>query len=353
MERIDTGIPRPPMASATASGDGDISAFDAYSRAVIHAAETVRDSVVAIDVRVPQHAEGLRALFPHPDLLGAASGIVYRSDGIVLTNSHVVTQASGIQVTFTDGRRMDAKLIGLDADTDLAVLRVDADGLPAVRVGDSRRLRPGQLVVAIGNALGLQTTVTAGVVSAIGRSLPAATGHLIDGMIQTDAALNPGSSGGPLVNVDCEVVGVNTAVVAPAQGICFAIPSATVCRVVDVLIAEGHFRRGFLGIGGQEIQFRPDAVERFGLPSDGAVLIMGLEQGGPAQMAGVKEGDVLLSLDGQPVDTLDALHRLLEPHIGETMTASLLRAKDDSAERLEVQVVTTESPRAVVPAGVE
>ena len=205
----------------------------------------------------------------------------------------------------------------------------------------------------MGNPLGLQTTVTAGVVSAVGRALRAETGHLIEGMIQTDAALNPGSSGGPLVNVSGEVVGVNTAVVAPAQGICFAIPSTRARHVADVLIAEGRIRRGFLGIGGQDIAFREDAARQLDLPADSAVLVVGIEPNGPAQLAGVRLGDVILDFNDAPVRGIDDLHRQLESCMGADVHLGLLRAEDGKPVRLSVQARPEESPAQLVPAGIE
>jgi S1-C subfamily serine protease len=340
---VETEPPRPSEAAA----------LDAYSKAVVGAAERVSSSVVNIDVRVRAQGTGLAAWLPQPEMTGSGSGMVYRPDGHILTNSHVVMGASAIEVTLPDGRRLDGRVVGLDPETDTAVVRVDADGLPAVRLGDSRQLRPGQLVVAIGNPLGLQTTVTAGVVSAIGRSLRAATGHLIEDMIQTDAALNPGNSGGPLVNVDGEVVGINTAVVAPAQGICFAIPSATVVKVADMLIAEGRVRRGFLGIGGQNVAFTDELRQRLKLDVESGVLVMALDPQGPAGHAGVREGDILVKLDGNVTAGIDDLHRLLERCIGCHAKLELLRAKGDSAERIAVEVVPKETPTVMVPAGIE
>jgi S1-C subfamily serine protease len=331
----------------------DISTLDAYSQAVAGAAEAISGCVVNIDVRVRPQVSGIAGWFPAPELMGAASGIVYSSDGHILTNSHVVMGATGIEVTLIDGRRMDAEVVGGDLDTDLAVIKVDAKGLSAARFGDSRALRAGQLVVAVGNPLGLQTTVTAGVVSAVGRSLRGETGHLIEDMIQTDAALNPGSSGGPLVNVAGEVVGVNTAVVAPAQGICFAIPSVTARYTADVLIRDGRIRRGFLGIGGQNVGFTPELKKQLDLPADTGVLIIALEPKGPAERAKVHEGDVLFALDGKPVTGIDDLFRMLQTCIGAHVRLDLLRAHDDTPERITVEVVPEESPAGLVPAGIE
>lgn len=327
--------------------------LDPYSSVVVGVAEAVSPCVVNIDVRVRPQVGGLGRWFPPPELLGAASGIIYSPDGHILTNAHVAGPADSIEVAFGDGRRMAAKLVGQDPETDLAVVQVDAKGLPCARFGDSAALRPGQLVVAIGNPLGLQTTVTAGVVSAVGRSLRAETGHLIENMIQTDAALNPGSSGGPLANVSGEVVGINTAVVAPAQGICFAIPSATIRMIADTLIAEGHVRRGFIGIGGQDVGFTPDLVKHLGLDVETGVLVIALDPKGPAATAGLREGDVIVSLEGQGVRGADELHRMLQTRIGDHTRMEILRAKDDSAERLALEVVPIAAPQMPVPVGVE
>ncbi len=332
---------------------GGTAALDAYSQGVAGAAEAVRDSVVNIDVKVTPQMGGIASWFPAPEMMGAASGIVYSAEGHVLTNSHVVGGASAIGVTLTDGRRFDAKTVGIDPDTDCAVIKIDARDLPAARFGDSRALRPGQLVVAVGNPLGLQTTVTAGVVSALGRSLRAETGHLIDEMIQTDAALNPGSSGGPLVTVEGEVVGMNTAIVAPAQGICFAIPSSTLTYVADVLIREGRIRRGFLGIGGQNVSFVQELVKRLKNRETSGVLIVAIEPKGPAERAGIRAGDVIVDMDGEKIENADALHKKLEKCIGCTVRIEVLRAHGNDVERVTVDAVPEESPTAAVPAGIE
>ena len=304
--------PHQPFAQRPADGErqlNDLELLDAYSRAVVHAVETVGPAVVRVDVRKR----------------GQGSGFVFTPDGFVLTNSHVVQGAKEIRVEAPDGRTLLASLIGEDPHTDVAVLRVDTNNLPYATLGESSTLRVGQLAIAIGNPLGFQSTVTAGVISALGRSFRATTGRLIDDVLQTDAALNPGNSGGPLVSSRGEVIGVNTAVILPAQGICFAVGISTVKIVASKLMAHGRVRRGYLGLGGQNIHLDAGAARALGMPG-GGVLVLSVEAGSPAQRAGIREGDVVIQLDNEPVTGIDDLHRsLTEMRIGVTVEMFVLR----------------------------
>jgi len=286
-----------PSPAPTASDD---SLLDAYSKAVVHAADEVGPSVVNIEVR---KRNGQRA--------GSGSGFIITHDGFVLTNSHVVHGADKIEVILADGRRPDAHLVGEDPDTDLAVIRVYAPQLRPVRLGESKNIRVGQVAIAIGNPYGFQSSVTAGVVSALGRSFRANTGRLMDDILQTDAALNPGNSGGPLVNSRGEVIGVNTAVILPAQGICFAIGIDTAKHVAAWLIKDGKIRRSYIGVGGQNVPIHRRLVRHFQLSAPTGVLVISLTQGGPAERAGLREGDVIVEFKGQPIPSIDALHKLL------------------------------------------
>ena len=270
---------------------------------------------------------------------GTGSGFVFTPDGFMLTNSHVVERAARIRATFADGSSCDAHVVGQDPDTDLAVLRVHATSLAAAELGDSRRLRAGQLVIAIGNPLGFASTVTSGIVSALGRTMRSQSGRLIDAVIQTDAALNPGSSGGPLVDSHGRVVGINTAVIAGAQGICFAVPISTAHVVIPQLIAEGRVRRAWLGVSGQTIQLSRRRVQLSHLSAANAVLVTETAQAGPADRAGIRAGDILVALGGSVITGVDDLQRLLtREHIGSAMTVTLLR---DGAQ-LELSVTPSE-----------
>jgi S1-C subfamily serine protease len=303
--------------------------LDDYSRAVTRAVDIVAPSVVSIEV-ASEKSHGR----PGPPA-GSGSGFVFAADGLILTNSHVVSGNSHVEVALPDGRECDADVVGQDPDTDIAVLRITADGLVPVRFGDSRTLRPGQLVVAIGNPYGFHHTVTAGVVSALGRSLRSRSGRLIEQVIQTDAALNPGNSGGPLVTSDGAVVAVNTAIIAGGQGLSFAVPISTVNAVLPALLRDGRVRRGYLGLAGQNVPLLRRVTRFHRLAQSAAVLVTSLEQDGPARTDGVREGDLIVAFDGRPVEALDDLHRALtEARIGTVAQVEVLRG----TERHQIEV---------------
>jgi S1-C subfamily serine protease len=317
-ERESAVSPAPPVAP------GDDALLDAYSQAVVHAAEAAGPAVVNIEVR---RRDGERQ--------GSGSGFVITPDGFVLTNSHVVHGAEKIEVTLADGRRPDAHLVGDDPDTDLAVVRVYAPQLRPLRLGESRDIRVGQVAIAIGNPYGFQCTVTAGVVSALGRSFRATTGRLMDDILQTDAALNPGNSGGPLVNSRGEAIGVNTAVILSAQGLCFAIGIDTAKYVAGWLIKEGKIRRSYIGVGGQNVPLHRRLVRHYQLGAVSGVLVISVAQGGPAARAGLREGDVIIEFKGQPIPSIDALHKQLTGNqIGVESTMTILRGTEKVTLRL-------------------
>ena len=323
--------------------ESDDSLLDAYSAAVTAAAERVSLSVVNVEIR--QRPDNRQPSPSRPmELRGSGSGFVFTPDGFILTNSHVVHRASRLGVTLPDGRSFEAHLIGEDPDTDLAVIRVNADGLVPAVLGDSKSIRVGQLVVAIGNPYGFQCTVTAGVVSALGRSLRSHSGRLIDDVVQTDAALNPGNSGGPLVTSRGEVIGVNTAVILPAQGLCFAIAINTAKHVAGLLIRNGKIRRGHIGVAGQNVTLQRRLVHQHSLAVTSGILVISLEPKGPAHRAGLREGDVIVAYGSHPVASIDELHRLLtEEQVGTKIELTLLR----SGEKLTLEVVPEESARSV------
>ncbi len=311
--------------------------LDAYSQAVVRAADEVSPSVVNIEVRKPGARGEART-----GGAGSGSGFIISPDGLVLTNSHVVHGASKIEVSLGDGRRPDAHLVGEDPDTDLAVLRIYAPNLRAAPLGNSRGVRVGQVAIAIGNPYGFQCTVTAGVVSALGRSFRADSGRLMDDIIQTDAALNPGNSGGPLVNSRGEVIGVNTAVILPAQGICFAIAIDTAKYVAGWLIKDGKVRRSYIGVGGQTVPLHRRIIRFHRLPVESGLLVVSLEPGGAGTRAGLQEGDVIVEFDGKPISGIDSLHKVLtDTTIDRRCPVTLIRR----TEKMVLDVFPTESRR--------
>ncbi len=311
--------------------------MDAYSRAVVGAVEAVSPSVVSVGITQEQPRDP--RLRGRGEGAGQGSGFVFAPDGFILTNSHVVHEAKRIEVILPDGRSCRAELIGSDPDTDTAVIRIEVGDLTAAPLGDSQALRVGQLVIAIGNPFGFQSTVTAGVVSALGRTLRAMTGRTIEDVIQTDAALNPGNSGGPLVDSRGAVVGINTAVILPAQGICFAVGINTVKVVVGQLLRHGKVRRGYIGLSGQNISLHPRTVRAHGLLANGGVLVADVAPGSPGDSAGLREGDVVVGLAGEPIGGIDDLYRLLtEERIGIRTSLSVLRR----SQKLELPIVLAE-----------
>jgi S1-C subfamily serine protease len=320
--------------SAQGSPVSDGPLLDAYSDAVVNAAEAVSPSVVKIDVRKTGERRNGR------ESGGSGSGFIITPDGFILTNSHVVHGADKIEVTLADGRQPDAHLIGEDPDTDLAVVRIYAPNLKPMRFGDSNQLRVGQLAIAIGNPYGFQYTVTAGVVSALGRSFRSSSGRLMDNIIQTDTALNPGNSGGPLVNSRGEVIGVNTAVILPAQGLCFAIAINIAKYIAGWLIKDGTIRRSYIGVGGQTAKIHRQLVRHHHLPEETGMLVVGVEPGSPASRAGLREGDLIVEFDGQVIAGIDDLHKLLTgAQVGMRLPMAVLR----NAEKLRLEIVPEES----------
>src|SRR5438093_6858541 len=335
----------PPQTAPRSPTPREDELLDAYSRAVTGAAERVGPAVVSVEVRHKVERRGR----PAREVPGQGSGFVFTPDGFVLTNSHVVHEATRMEVVIADGRRLAATLVGEDPETDLAVLRVSAGGgagdgpFPVAPLGDSEALRVGQLVIAIGNPLGFHSSVTAGVVSALGRSLRSVTGRLIDDVIQTDAALNPGNSGGPLVDSRGRVVGVNTAVILPAQGICFAVGINTAKFVTGQLIRHGKIRRGKIGVAGQNVPLLRLAVRAHGLEANSGVLVTGVDESSPAGRTGLRPGDIIVGFDDKPVTGIDDLHRLLaSDRIGIPTTVVILR----KADKLELAITPDDAPPA-------
>jgi S1-C subfamily serine protease len=314
--------------------DPDAGLLDAYSRAVIRAVENVGPSVFKIEVR--KMTRGGR---DPRETAGSGSGFIISSDGLALTNSHVVHGAGAIEVILADGRRPDVVLLGEDPESDLAVLRIYAPNLVPTKFTDSSELRVGQLAIAIGSPYGFAATVTTGVVSALGRSLRSQTGRFMDDIIQTDAALNPGNSGGPLVDSRGDVIGVNTAMILPAQGLCFAIASNTAQFITGWLVKEGRVRRSSIGIAGQTAPIHVRVRRHYRLDQDRGVLVASVQPGSPAQTAGLREGDLILAFKGQPVSGIDELLRLLlGSEIGVTSRLVVLR----QTERLELSITPQE-----------
>jgi len=320
---------------APAPEPDDSPLLDAYSRTVVSAVARVSPAVVNIDVKQRINVErGTR------ELSGNGSGFIITPDGFILTNSHVVHGATSITVNLPDGREYPAQVTGDDPDTDLAVIRIDAPHLTQVRLADSENLRVGQLVIAIGNPLGFQASVTAGVISALGRSMHAQSGRLIDNIIQTDAALNPGNSGGPLVNSAGEVVGVNTAMIRPAQNICFAIASNTAKLVAGWLIRDGRIRRSYIGVAGQNVPVHRRIVRFYGLPPETAVLVVSVEKASPATRAGLREGDLIVAFNDHPIGSVHHLHKVL---VGEQIGVNSKLTVIRHTEKLELPILPAES----------
>ena len=330
--------PIPSPADPPLEADEDV--LDAYSRAVVHVAELVGPAVVNIAAVHRGVARTPRGPVPF-EAAGAGSGVIITPDGYILTNSLVVHGAGRLAVTLADSRELAAHLVGDDPATDLAVVRVAADGLSTADLGDSDRLRPGQLVVAIGNPLGFQATVTSGVVSALGRSLPGRDGRPIENVIQTDAALNPGSSGGPLVDSRGRVVGINTAVISGAQGICFAVPVNTARWVAGLLIKEGRVRRAHLGISGITQPLPVRLARALGLAGPSGVGVAQVVPGSPAATADIRERDVIIALDERPIATVDDLLReLSRAAVGAEVRVGVLRR----GQRTDVSVRLAATP---------
>ncbi|MDE3057788.1 MAG: trypsin-like peptidase domain-containing protein [Bacteroidota bacterium] len=328
------------------SSPHDGALLDAYSAAVIEVVDKVSPTVVKIDVS--HHLPQRRGFGPQrrwrqeeENVSGSGSGVLFTPDGFILTNSHVVHHAAAITVTLSEGRNFKASLIGDDPFTDLAVIRIDGQNLPAATLGDSQAIRIGQLVIAIGNPFGFQATVTAGVVSALGRSLRAGGGRLIDNVIQTDAALNPGNSGGPLVNSRGEVIGINTAMIPWAQGICFSIPVNTAKFIAARLMKDGRIARAALGIGGQVLEIAKPALRAHQLSGSRGVMIASIEGNGAAKKANLLEGDVIVEFNDTRVESIDDLHRLLTSDaVGQEAKLTILRLE----KKFSVVVVPEELP---------
>src|SRR5213595_3302419 len=320
------GNKQAPIPSAPAKDD--IALLDDYSRTIVSAVDRVTPSVVNIESR----ANGSRG--------GSGSGFIIAPDGFILSNSHVVHGAREIVVNLSDGRESRAHLVGDDPDTDLAVIRIDAAQLSPVRLADSETLRVGQIAIAIGNLLGFQASVTAGVISALGRSMHAQSGRLIDNIIQTDAALNPGNSGGPLANSAGEVIGVNTAMIRPAQGICFAIASNTAKLIAGWLIKEGRIRRGYIGVAGQTTPLHRRVARFYHLTSESGAMVVSVEKGSPAEQSRIRPDDVIVAFNDEPIASVHDLHKVL---VGEQIGVSARLTIIRHTEKLELPILPDES----------
>jgi S1-C subfamily serine protease len=318
--------PDPSFVSNRASAQ-DEELLDAYSSAVVGVVEAVSPSVVHVQVRGSRQGRAAQ---------GSGSGTILSPDGIVLTNNHVVEGASAFELALTDARRFTARVLGRDPDTDIAVLRAETtDRLPAARLGNSKKLKPGQIAIAIGNPLGFESTVTAGIISAVGRSLRAQNGRLIGDVIQTDAALNPGNSGGPLVNSRAEVIGVNTAVIMGAQGICFSVAANTARHVLTQVLQHGRVRRARLGIAGDQVALAQRLRVRTGLTQESAVRVVEVQPGSPAQAGGLVPGDVIVALDADAVTGIDDIARILDgTRIDKRVAVRILR--DGKLETVDI-----------------
>ena len=338
---LDNDFAPQPAPANPAISDRDSSLLDAYSQAVVQSAEKISPSVVFIEATKMLPQSRGAATRAQREAHGSGSGFVFTPDGFILTNSHVVHDTSRLTVALNDGRRFEAAMVGDDPASDVAVIRISAGGLlAAAPLGDSEKIRVGQLAIAIGNPYGFQYSVTAGVVSALGRSLRSESGRLIDNVIQTDAALNPGNSGGPLVDSNGEVIGVNTAVILPAQGLCFAVAINTAKFVAARLIKDGKIRRAYLGLGGQNVTIPRIVVRSQQLKTEAGVLVISVEKQSPAERAGLNQGDVIIALDGAAVRSVDDLHKVLtEARIGSSCELTLLR----QSQKISLPVVAQEA----------
>ncbi len=326
----DSGIARENASSESVARD-DAALMDAYSNAVVDVVDAISPAVVHVQVKSLRGGRTRQ---------GSGSGVVVSPDGLILTNNHVIDGAQSITLAQSDGLRFGARLVGRDPDTDLAVLRAETtERLKFARLADSKKLRPGQIAIAIGNPLGFQSTVTAGIISAVGRSLRAENGRLIDDVIQTDAALNPGNSGGPLVNSSGHVIGINTATIMGAQGLCFAVASNTAEYVLTQILSHGRVRRGVLGIVAEHVVLPQRIRHALGLTQGGAIGIRSVQVSGPAEAAGLKAGDIMIALDGLAIAGVDDVSRVLDAkHINEKIIATVLR----TGEKLEFAIVPEE-----------